>query len=57
MHYTLFHGFCTLGSHLREEGSLGYDGGLFRLQVQPNFDTIINSQQYRHMDWVGDMTI
>jgi hypothetical protein len=34
-----------LGSHLREEGSLDYDGGLVRLQVQTNFDTIINRQQ------------
>jgi hypothetical protein len=34
-----------LGSHLREEGSLDYDGGLVRLQVQTNFDTIINHQQ------------
>jgi hypothetical protein len=39
--YTLFHGFDTLGSHLREEGSLDYDGGLVRLQVQTNFDTNI----------------
>jgi hypothetical protein len=41
----LFHGFDTLGSHLREEGSLDYDGGLILLQVQTNFDTIINHQQ------------
>jgi hypothetical protein len=34
-----------LGSHLREEGSLGYDGGLVCLQVQTNFDTTINRQQ------------
>jgi hypothetical protein len=34
LHYTLFHGFDALGSHLREEGSLDYDGGLVRLQVQ-----------------------
>jgi hypothetical protein len=34
-----------LGSHLREEGSLDYDGGLVRLKVQTNFDTIINRQQ------------
>jgi hypothetical protein len=26
LHCTLFHGFDTLGSHLREEGSLDYDG-------------------------------
>jgi hypothetical protein len=45
LRYTLFHGFDTLGSHLREEGSLDYDGGLVRLQVQMNFDTIINRQQ------------
>jgi hypothetical protein len=43
--YTLFHGFDTLGSHLREEGSLDYDGGLVHLQVQTNFDTTINRQQ------------
>jgi hypothetical protein len=43
--YTLFHGFDALGSHLREEGSVGYDGGLVRLQVQTNFDTTINHQQ------------
>jgi hypothetical protein len=30
---------------LREEGSLDYDGGLVRLQVQTNFDTTINRQQ------------
>jgi hypothetical protein len=41
----LFHRFDTLGSHLREEGSLGYDGGLVRLQVQTNFDTNIYRQQ------------
>jgi hypothetical protein len=34
-----------LGSHLREEGSLDYEGGLVRLQVQTNFDVIINHQQ------------
>jgi hypothetical protein len=45
LRYTLFHGFDTLGSHLREEGSLDYDGGLVFLQVQMNFDTIINRQQ------------
>jgi hypothetical protein len=33
-----------LGSHFREEGSLDYDGGLVRLQVQMNFDTTINRQ-------------
>jgi hypothetical protein len=43
--YTLFHGFDTLGSHLREEGSLGYDRGLDRLQVQTKFDTNIYRQQ------------
>jgi hypothetical protein len=41
----LFHGFDTLGSQLREEGSLDYDGGLVRLQVQTTFDTSINRQQ------------
>jgi hypothetical protein len=44
LRYTLFHGFDTLGSHLREEGSLDYDGGLVRLQVQMNFDMTINHQ-------------
>jgi hypothetical protein len=39
LRYTLFHGFNTLGSHLREEGSLDYDGGLVRLQVQTKLDT------------------
>jgi hypothetical protein len=43
--YTLFHGFDTLGSHLREEGTLDYVGGLVRLQVQTNFDTTINYHQ------------
>jgi hypothetical protein len=42
--YTLFHGFNTFGSHLMEEGSLDYDGGLARLQVQMNFDTTIKRQ-------------
>jgi hypothetical protein len=28
LHYTLFHGFDTLGSHVSVEGSLGYVGGL-----------------------------
>jgi hypothetical protein len=32
-------------SHLREEGSRGYDRGLVCLQVQTNFDTTINRQQ------------
>jgi hypothetical protein len=45
MRYTLFHGFDTLGSHLREEGSLGYDGGLVRLRVQTKLDTYFNHQQ------------
>jgi hypothetical protein len=30
LRYTFFHGFDTLGSHLREEGSLDYDGGVVR---------------------------
>jgi hypothetical protein len=34
-----------IGSRLREEGSLDYNGGLVRLQVQTNFDTTINRQQ------------
>jgi hypothetical protein len=45
LHYTLFHGFDTLGSHLREEGSLDYDGGFVRLQIQTNIDTQFNRQQ------------
>jgi hypothetical protein len=45
LRYTLFHGFDTLGSHLREEGSLDYDGGLVRLQVQTKLDTHIHCQQ------------
>jgi hypothetical protein len=40
---TLFHGFDTLGSHLREEGSLGY-GGFVRLRVQTKLDTYFNRQ-------------
>jgi hypothetical protein len=50
LHYALFHGFDTLGSHLREEGSLDYDGGLVRLQVQTKFDTNIYRQQEVHKD-------
>jgi hypothetical protein len=42
--YTLFHRFDTLGSHLREEGSLDYDEGHVRLQVQTKFDTHIHHQ-------------
>jgi hypothetical protein len=34
-----------LGFKLKGEGSLDYDGGLVCLQVQTNFDTIINRQQ------------
>jgi hypothetical protein len=34
-----------MGSHLREEGPLDYNGGLVRLQVKTNFDTTINCQQ------------
>jgi hypothetical protein len=33
-----------LGFTLKGRGSLDYDGGLVRLQVQTNFDTIINRQ-------------
>jgi hypothetical protein len=47
--YTLFHEFDTLGSHLRKEGSLDYDGGLVRLQVQTNFDVTINRQHLRSL--------
>jgi hypothetical protein len=31
--------------HSRKEGSLSYDGGLVRLEVQTNFDSNINHQQ------------
>jgi hypothetical protein len=41
----LFHGFDTLGSHLREDGSLDYDGGFVRLQVHLNFNIDIHQQQ------------
>jgi hypothetical protein len=34
-----------LGLHLREEGSLDYDGGFVRLQVHLNFNTNIHRQQ------------
>jgi hypothetical protein len=34
-----------LGSQLREERSLDYDGGLVHLQVQTNFDTNVYRQQ------------
>jgi hypothetical protein len=45
LHHTLFHGFDTLGSHLREEGSLDYDGGSVRLQVHSKINTNIHRQQ------------
>jgi hypothetical protein len=45
LHRTLFHGFDTLGSHLREEGSLDYDGGFVRLQVHLKFNMNIYRQQ------------
>jgi hypothetical protein len=45
MRYTLFHGSDTLGSHLREEGSLYCDGGLVRLQVQMKHDMHIHREQ------------
>jgi hypothetical protein len=32
-------------SHLRDEGSLDYDGGFVRLQIHMNFDTNIHRQQ------------
>jgi hypothetical protein len=48
----MFHGFDTLGSHLREEGSLGYDGGLVRLQVQTKLDAYFNRQ---HMGTNGKL--
>jgi hypothetical protein len=41
----LFHGVDTFGSHFREEGSLDYDEGFVRLQIQTNVDTTINRQQ------------
>jgi hypothetical protein len=50
LHRTLFHGFDTLGSHLREEGSLDYDGGLVRLQVHLKFNTNIHRQQARQKE-------
>jgi hypothetical protein len=53
LHYTLFHRFDTLGSHLREEGSLGYDRGLVHLQVQMKFDTHIDRQQSPFSDVVA----
>jgi hypothetical protein len=31
--------------HLREEGSLDYDGGFVRLQIHMKFDTNIHRQQ------------
>jgi hypothetical protein len=34
-----------LGSHLREEGSLGYDSGLVRLRVQTKLHTHLHRQQ------------
>jgi hypothetical protein len=45
LRYTLFNVFDTLGSHLREEGSLDYDEELVRLQVQTKFDTHIHCHQ------------
>jgi hypothetical protein len=44
LRHTLFHGFDTSGSQLREEGSLDYDGGFVCLQVHLKFNTNI----YRH---------
>jgi hypothetical protein len=42
-------------SHLREEGSLDYDGGFVCLQIHMNFDTAINRQQWRRepMTWIN----
>jgi hypothetical protein len=40
-------------SHLREEGSLDYDGGFVRLQIQTNFDTTINRQHSTHVELVA----
>jgi hypothetical protein len=34
-------------SHLREEGSLDYDGGFVRLQIHMKFDMNIHRQQWR----------
>jgi hypothetical protein len=45
LHHTLFHGFDTLGSHLREEGSLDYVGGFVHLQVHLKFNMNIHRQQ------------
>jgi hypothetical protein len=45
-------------SHLREEGSLDYDGGFVRLQIHVNFDTIIYRQQAPFFgDVVGEQAI
>jgi hypothetical protein len=57
LRYTLFHRFDTLDSHLREEGSLDYDGGLVRLQVQPKFDTHIDRQQQRYIKRISSISI
>jgi hypothetical protein len=51
LRYTLFHEFDTLGSHLWEEGSLDYDGGLVRLQVQAKLDTHIHRQKPTKSIW------
>jgi hypothetical protein len=45
LHRTLFHGFDTLGSHLREEGSLDYDGGFVCLLVHSKFNMNIHRQE------------
>jgi hypothetical protein len=45
LRYTLFHGFDTFGSHLREEGSLHYNGGLVRLWVQMKLDMHLHRRQ------------
>jgi hypothetical protein len=51
LHRTLFYRFDTLGSHLREEGSLDYDGGFVRLQVHLNFNTNIHCQHEETKEW------
>jgi hypothetical protein len=40
-------------SHLREEGSLDYDGGFFRLQIHTKFDTNIHRQHTPFVLFIG----
>jgi hypothetical protein len=41
----LFQRFDTFGSQLREEGSLGYNGGHVRFRDQKQLDTHLHRQQ------------